>query len=85
MYDVYREAYFSLKNMYKWAKYVFVILSLSWKESPWNGNTLSGKEKFMDTAVSKEDHADSLLGHESTFHYWIPWKKDATVNNASYY
>ena len=30
---------------------------------------LSSKE---NTALSKEGHADSLLGHERTYHYWFP-------------
>ena len=36
---------------------------------------LSGKEKTPGTAVSKEGHADSVLGHESTHHNWFPWKR----------
>ena len=33
---------------------------------------LSGKEKVLGAVVSKEGHADSLLGHERTHHYWFP-------------
>ena len=33
-----------------------------------------GKEKAMGVAVSKEGHADSLLGHKNSHHYWFPWK-----------
>ena len=39
----------------------------------------SGKEKVSDTAVCKEGHADSLLGHERTHHIDIT-ERAATVN-----
>ena len=35
---------------------------------------LSSKEKVLDTAVSKEGHADSILWHERTHHYCFSWK-----------
>ena len=35
----------------------------------------SSKEKVPGTVVSKEGHADSVLKHEMTHHYWFPWKK----------
>ena len=44
---------------------------------------LSRKEKAPVTAVSKEGHADSLLGHERTYHFDV-LEKGATVNIASY-
>ena len=36
---------------------------------------LSGKGKVLCTAVSKEGHADYVLGHEMTHHYWFLWKR----------
>ena len=36
---------------------------------------LSSKEKVPGVDVSKEGHADSLLGYERTDHYWFPWKR----------
>ena len=36
---------------------------------------LFSKEKVLDAAVNKEEHADSLLGHEKTYHYWFLWKQ----------
>ena len=33
--DIYREVYFSQKNVYKLAKHGFAIIYLSQKESPW--------------------------------------------------
>ena len=44
----------------------------------WN----TGKEKVSKAVVSKEGHADSVLGHDNTCHYWF--EKWETVNNASY-
>ena len=38
--------------------------SLGKKDSPWIKNKLFGKEKDLCTVVSKEGHADSLLGHK---------------------
>ena len=35
---------------------------------------LSGKEKVLDTAVSKEGHAHSILGHKRTNEYSFHWK-----------
>ena len=35
---------------------------------------LSGKEKVLGTAVSKEADADSVQEHKRTHHYWFPWK-----------
>ena len=40
-----------------------------------SGNTLSDKEKVPGAVVSKEDHADSFVGHNRTHHYWLPCKK----------
>ena len=36
---------------------------------------LSCKEKVPGARVSKEGHADSLLRHEMTHHYWFPWNR----------
>ena len=36
---------------------------------------LSGKERFLGAAVSKEGHTDSVLEHEKSYHYWFPWKR----------
>ena len=34
---------------------------------------LFGKEKIPDIAVSKEGHADSLVGHKKTHDDWFTW------------
>ena len=44
---------------------------------------LSGKKKVLGATVSKEGHANSLLGHERTNHL-VSLKKGATINSASY-
>ena len=36
---------------------------------------LSSKEKVLGAVVSKEGHADSVLGHEKTHHYWFTCKQ----------
>ena len=36
---------------------------------------LSGKENILGATVSKESHADDILGHERTHDYWFPWKR----------
>ena len=51
--DVLGEAGFSLKNVYKWAKYGYSTMS------PRHGNILT-----PSAATSKEGDANSLLGHE---------------------
>ena len=45
---------------------------------------LSGKEKIVDAASSKEGLAYSVLGHEKTHPNWFPLK-GATVNSTTYY
>ena len=67
---------FLSKYVYKEAEHGFVTASLIKKtinveETYW----LSGKEKVLGTAVSKEGHADSHLGHERTHHYWFLWDR----------
>ena len=32
-------------------------------------------EKVPGAVVSKEGHAESILGHEKTHHYWFSWKR----------
>ena len=66
---------FQSKNLYKWVKHGFAIKSLSWKESPWSGNTLSGKEKVLGATVSGESHVDNIQGNEKAHHYWFSLKK----------
>ena len=45
MCDVYEEAYFTYKDVYKWAEYGFATLSLSWKDSWWSENTLTLQQR----------------------------------------
>ena len=71
--DVYREACFSQKDVYKWAKYGFATMSLILKDS--ETHWISGDKKVPGTAVSKEVDADSLQERGRTHHYWFPWKK----------
>ena len=57
-----------------------------WTEKEVSGmemHWLSGKENVLSAAVSKEGHADSVLGNESTHDYLFPWK-GVTVYSASY-
>ena len=55
------------------------ILQLgTWDEKTvYGGETqwLSGKEKVINAAVSKNGHADSFLEHERTHHNWFPSKR----------
>ena len=53
---------------------MFVTMRQCQKDSPWNGNTDSGKKKNPDAAVNKKSHVDTLLEHERTHYYWFPWK-----------
>ena len=74
--DVYGEVCFSQKiftyrlniSLPQWA---WVKKTVCEVETHW----LFGKEKVLGIAVNKEDHADSLLGHERTHHYWFPLKR----------
>ena len=50
----------------------------------WKYTNSPEKKKVPGVVVSKEGHADSLLGHGRTNYYWLPWK-GATVNIASYF
>ena len=44
-------------------------MRLSLNNRLWSKNILSGKEKVLGTAISKEGHANSVQGHERTHHY----------------
>ena len=49
----------------------------AWVENTVSGvkiHWLSSKEKVLGAAVSKDSHADSLLGDERIHHNWFPWK-----------
>ena len=80
MCNTYKEACFSQKiftnglNMV-WSLWAWVEKQVHGVETHW----LSGKEKFLDAVVSKEDHADNVLEHERVNHYWFSWKY-VTVN-----
>ena len=37
-------------------------------------------KEVLSTAVSKQGHADCILGHERTHHYWLYWKKSKYKN-----
>ena len=54
------------KKFTKWVKYVFATTNSNWNKV--ETHQLYVKEKVPGTAVSKEDHADSLIGHERTHH-----------------
>ena len=45
MYDLYREAYFSQRNLHKWVKHRFATTILIQKDSPWSGKTLTLQQK----------------------------------------
>ena len=70
--DMYRDAWFLSKNFIigpnisflQWGRIKKTIYGM---ETHW----LSGKEKVLSVAVSKESHADSLVGQERTHHYWF--------------
>ena len=54
------------------------LLWWAWVEKTDHGvetHWLSGKKNIPVSGVSKEDHADNLLGHEKTDDYWFPWKR----------
>ena len=44
-YNVYREASFTYINVYQWAKHGFASLTLSEKDSAWNGNTVTPRKR----------------------------------------
>ena len=69
MRDVNREAYFDFKKVFTngfATKNAVQEVLTHW---------FSGKEKGRGAAVSKEYHTESLLGHERTHQYWLPWKR----------
>ena len=76
---MYMEKHVLAKKCLKWAKYRFAITRLGKKESLRSGNTQT-KENIPGAMVSKEDHADSLLGL-ITIDFL---DKDAIVNSVSF-
>ena len=75
MCSVYREACFSLKMFTQQLNMGLPLLALV--EKTVNGvetHRLSGKEKVLGTAVSKEGDAYRLLGYDWSHHYWFLWK-----------
>ena len=79
--DKYGKASFR-RNIYKWVKHEFVIMSQSWKDRLWSGNI--DKENVLGAAVNKDGDADSLLGHERTHHFDF-LEKGAILNRTLYY
>ena len=75
--DVCREACFSQKTLYKWAKHRFVTTSLSYKKIIGVITTywLSAKENVSSVVVNKEGHIDYILGHKRTEQNWFPRKR----------
>ena len=77
MCEINGEAYFSHKYVYKWSKHRFAInparleKTLHEVEIHW----LSDKEKVLGAVVSKEGHADSLLGRVRIHYNWFPWRR----------
>ena len=71
---MYTEKDVLVKNMF--TNGLNIGLSLrAWAEKTVYGeniNWLSCKEKVQGAAISKEGHADNVLGHEMTHHYWFP-------------
>ena len=53
-------------SLWTWVKKTIYGLEMHWCYS---------KEKILGAALSKEGHADSLLGYEKTNHHWFPWKR----------
>ena len=49
-----------------WREEIFHVVGTDW---------VSGKENVLRAAVSKESHANNILGHERAHHYWFPLKK----------
>ena len=48
------------------------LLRLAWFEMTVDGvatHLFSSKERVLDTAVNKEGHADSLLGHFNSYYF----------------
>ena len=80
MYHAYRETCFSQEMFTNWLK-MCCLQRACVKKTVYVEETqgLPGKEKILDSAVSKEGHADYLLKHKRTHHYWFPC---ATVNRA---
>ena len=56
------------KKVYKWVKHKFINKSLNQKVDVEEKYFFSSEEKVQGSAVSKEDHTDSFLGHERIHH-----------------
>ena len=74
---MYGETSFSKKRKKKEKVLPNEFATMSRKHSPWSGNTLSSKERFLVATVCKEGHANSLLGQKI--------KIGSIVNSAFYY
>ena len=77
---IYKEKLVLIKNMFTNG------LNMSLPQWAWVKKTVSGvethslvKKKFTGAVVSK-GHAESLLWHESLYHYWVPYKLLPFVN-----
>ena len=81
MCDVYGEAYFNQKNVYKCAKHGFCPYKTKKKTIQGVETLCSGQEKISGTVISKEGQDDSLLKRLITIDF-LEW--DATANSASY-
>ena len=62
MYDIYGEACFNQNNLYKLAKHIYYYECVKKTVHGEKIHWLSSKEKVPGTVVSKEGHAESLLG-----------------------
>ena len=54
------------------------LLRKTWGEKAVPGvetRWIFSNEKVIGAVERKEGHADSLLGHKSSNHFWFPWKK----------
>ena len=74
MCDAYRETCFNPKIFptglaIDWTLRAWIIKTVNWVETQW----LFDKENIPRVVVSKEVHADSVLGNERTHWYWFSW------------
>ena len=76
MWDVYEEAFIFI--------YLFIFCVKKKNAYKWTKHGFTTTIQVLGAAVSKEGHADNLLGHERTYYYWFPWES-ATVNSAFKY
>ena len=69
MLDMYRKVYFSQKNVYKGLN-IGLPFQVWVKKAMHSVETLTqGNENLSDAVVSKEGHADTVLGHDRIHHY----------------